>query len=53
MIKVGRQAGRSTAMEHTNYTHGTAEKNETPLFLFRAKLGNLENLEKEAFLALR
>lgn len=28
-------------------------KNETPLFLFRVKLGNLEKRGKEAFLALR
>lgn len=35
------------------HTHGSAKKNEIPLFLFRVKLESPERLEKEASLVLR
>lgn len=35
------------------HTHGSAKKNEIPLFLFRVKLESPERPEKEASLVLR
>lgn len=55
--KVGRQADAQPWSDlfwgPTTYAHGTAKKNEIPLFLFRVKLESLESLGKEASLALR